>query len=76
MYPNHLSIQTVVNRKRKPLGQAAVIGVGHRVHSSIYKKGIDIREQAIQEVGAQSRFLAFVEAEAIGVSLPEPHPGF
>jgi hypothetical protein len=42
-----------------------MIGVGHSVHSGIYKKGIDIREQTIQEVGAQSRFLAFVEAEAL-----------
>jgi hypothetical protein len=65
MYSNHLFIQVVVNSKRETFGQAAVIGIGHRVDSSIHKKGIDIREQAIQEVGAQSGFLAFVEAEAL-----------
>jgi hypothetical protein len=35
------------------------------VDSSIHKKRIDIREQAIKEIGAQSRFLDFVEAEAL-----------
>jgi hypothetical protein len=65
MYPNYLFIQAVVNSKRKTFGQAAVIGLGHRVDSSIYNKGIDIRGQAIQEVGAQSWFLVFVETEAL-----------
>lgn len=65
MDADECSFEAIVNGKRESLGQAAMIRVDLGMHAGINEKGIDVRKEAIQEVGTQPRLLVLVEAEAL-----------
>jgi len=65
MNSNQISLDVVIDSKGKTLREASMIAKGRLMNSSVYKKGVNIGKQAVQEIRAESGFSVFIEMEAL-----------